>query len=196
MADDGNPFDEGEGLDEEPVPDTAIIEAAKYGDLAKVEQLIAEGADPGAAGLHGSSPLIHACWNGHSNVLKLLLQDERVDPGSAVEGSGGMTAIMYASQRGHLDVVKLLLAHSRADPTAITTGGAFPGYTAIKYAVVANSLPVVELLLSDVRVVRALRKEDGVSPAAIERAAASPASIAAPAVYAAAAERAAEWQLE
>ena len=107
-----------------------------------------------------------AIWHGHLDIAKLLLQDKRVNP--AAVNSSGLTALTHASLNGHLDTVKLLLAYPRADPTAITTGGDVPGYTAIKFAVKHKHLPVVELLLSDLRVVRALRKEDGVPPAAIK----------------------------
>ncbi len=75
---------------------------------------------------------------------------------------------MEACFNGHLDVVKLLLAHPRTDPTAILTGGPNIGYSAIKLAVVRKPFPAVKLLLSDLRVVRALRKEDGMPPAAIK----------------------------
>ena len=77
---------------------------------------------------------------------------------------------MFACNSDHIDIVKLLLAHPRTDPTAITEDFGYfkPNYNAIKFAVEDNNLPIVELLLSDLRVVRALRKEDGVPPAAIK----------------------------
>ena len=169
MADDDDFEDEEfeeEEEEEEEEEDIPIILAAFEGDLAKVEQLIAEGADPRVAYQNGVTALMWASVRGHLDVVKLLLQDERVDPAAA--NNDGLTALMSASWFGHLDVVKLLLLHPRTDPTAIETGDWRFGYTAIKFAVEHKRLPVVEHLLSDLRVVRALRKEDGVPPAAIK----------------------------
>ena len=168
MADDDNFEDEKfkeeeEEEEEEMIP---IIQAAFEGDLSKVEQLIAVGADPGVSYQDGRTALMATSYNGHLDIVKRLLQDERVDP-AAVDISG-FTALMDASANGHLDVVKLLLSHPRTDPTAIVTGDYCLGYTVIKFAVEGKHFPVVELLLSDLRVVRALRKEDGVPPAAIK----------------------------
>ncbi len=47
------------------------------------------------------------------------------------------------------------------DPTIVNNGG----YTAIKHAVEIKHVRIVELLLADMRVVKALRAEDGVPPA-------------------------------
>jgi Ankyrin repeats (3 copies) len=44
-----------------------------------------------------------ASYNGYSEVVKILLMDERVDP-SADDNE----AIKWASANGHLEVVKLL----------------------------------------------------------------------------------------
>ena len=114
---------------------------------------------------NGATALIYASTNVHLDIVECLLQDERVDPATA--DNSGDTALIFACFVGHLDVVKLFLAHPRTDPTAIMTGGNRIGYSAIKYAVEENHLPVIELLLSDLRVLRALRK-DGVPPAAIK----------------------------
>ncbi len=60
----------------------------------------------------------------------------------------------------------LLLKDGRCDPTIVDN----INNTAIKYAVRDNYVRIVELLLSDMRVVKALQKEDGVPPAVIKRA--------------------------
>ncbi len=53
-----------------------------------------------------------ASAGGHTDVVKLLLQDKRVDP--AAESN---FAIRWASAGGHTDVVKLLLQDKRVDPS-------------------------------------------------------------------------------
>ena len=51
---------------------------------------------------------MYACRNGHIEIVKLLLQDERVDP-SANEN----TPVRYAYMNNYPDVIKLLKAHPR-----------------------------------------------------------------------------------
>ena len=50
---------------------------------------------------------------GHTDVVKLLLGDDRVDPSADND-----EAILLASYNGHLDVVKLLLQDPDVDPSA------------------------------------------------------------------------------
>ncbi|EPZ34674.1 hypothetical protein O9G_004842 [Rozella allomycis CSF55] len=54
-----------------------------------------------------------ASRNGHADIVKYLLSQERVDP-SALDNE----AIRFVSWKGHVEVVKLLLADSRVDPGA------------------------------------------------------------------------------
>jgi len=55
------------------------------------------------------TPLIVACRNGFVNVVKLLLNDKRVNVHKIQRG--GVTAFYIACQNGHLEIVKLLLNH-------------------------------------------------------------------------------------
>ena len=54
-----------------------------------------------------------ACYDGHTEVVKLLLADPGVDPSAKDNES-----IRFASYYGHTEVVKLLLADLRVDPNA------------------------------------------------------------------------------
>lgn len=51
----------------------------------------------------------HASRKGHVEVVRLLLQDERVDPSAADN-----YAIRWASENGHTEVARLLLHDGRA----------------------------------------------------------------------------------
>ena len=53
-----------------------------------------------------------ASWNGHVEVVKLLLNDPRADP-----SANNNYAICLASRGGHVDVVELLLDDPRIDPS-------------------------------------------------------------------------------
>ncbi|XHF98658.1 hypothetical protein AWENTII_002203 [Aspergillus wentii] len=60
------------------------------------------------------TPLSRAAENGHVEVVKLLLQDGRVNPD--MHDSQGRTALSWAMGKGHQDVVRLFLGDGRADP--------------------------------------------------------------------------------
>jgi len=73
-------------------------------------------------------------------IVKILLDDPRVDPSSAEN-----FAIVIASTGGHPEMVKLLLADPRVDPSD-------QGSLAIYEAAGSNYIEIVELLLADPRV--------------------------------------------
>jgi ankyrin repeat protein len=77
---------------------------------------------------------------GHSEVVKILLMDDRVDP-----SADNNCAIRLASRDGHLEVVKILLTDERVDPSV---GNNY----AIRSASQNGHLEVVKILLTDERV--------------------------------------------
>ena len=79
-------------------------------------------------------------FEGHTEVVKLLLQDKRVDP-----SVGNNSVIRLASQNGHTDVVKLLLQDGRVDPSNNDN-------CAIIWASENGHINVVKLLSQDERV--------------------------------------------
>jgi ankyrin repeat protein len=80
-------------------------------------------------------------------VVKVLLEDERVDP-----ATGNNFAIKMASEYGHLEVVKLLLEDRRADPAAESND-------AVGSASREGHLEVVKLLLKEIQIRRFLRDQ-------------------------------------
>src|SRR4051794_37732016 len=65
-----------------------------------------------------------ASYNGHTDIVKLLLKDNRVNPSAdknhgKIESnlSDNTTAIQEATRNKHIDVVKLLLQDNRVDPS-------------------------------------------------------------------------------
>ena len=81
-----------------------------------------------------------ACKNGCIEVVKLLLQDPRVDP-----TANDNYAFIYACENGHTEVVKLLLEDPRVDPSANNN-------FAIHCASENGHTEIVRLLLQDPRV--------------------------------------------
>ena len=88
-----------------PMP--PIIGAARDGNVALLEQLLASGADPNVrAGVNGWTPLMHAVHKNQPGSVRVLLAhgarpDER--------GGAGVTALIMAAGYGYADTVKLLL---------------------------------------------------------------------------------------
>ena len=83
-----------------------LAEAAAAGNLAKVETLMASGANPNIRGYCGHTPLHHAAHFGHHAIVKILLACE-ADPN--LKSMGGLSALQSAVDSGHLDVFKTLL---------------------------------------------------------------------------------------
>ena len=81
-----------------------------------------------------------ASQNGHYNVVKLLLEDKRINPADIDNW-----AIQLASLNGHYNVVKLLLEDKRVNPADINN-------LAIRWASKKGHYNVVKLLMKDKRV--------------------------------------------
>ena len=81
-----------------------------------------------------------ASYNGHLEVVKVLLKDKRVDPSEYKND-----AIQFASRLDHLEVVKALLKDKRVDPSDVDN-------YAIREASKYGYLEVVKLLLKNPRV--------------------------------------------
>ena len=102
-----------------------------------VEKGLEEGGNPAAG---ENRLIIWASENGHIDLVKKLLKDERVDP------SGRQNeAITEASRNGHIEIVKLLLDDDRVDPSD------FNSFSLI-YACENGHIEIVKLLLDDGRV--------------------------------------------
>jgi len=114
---------------------TRFLDACREGQIDTVRELLSR-IDPSDDKIAMSS----ASYNGHADVVALLLADSRVDPSHYGNG-----AIIYASENGHADVVALLLADPRVDPSGSDND-------AIRRASENGHADVVALLLADSRV--------------------------------------------
>jgi ankyrin repeat protein len=83
-----------------------LLEAAKAGDKAQVQTLLAKGADPNTRGKDGSTPLIWMASLGLTDGVDALLEK-----GAYVNAKDktGWTALMGAARKGHSDTVRALL---------------------------------------------------------------------------------------
>ncbi|ALC46779.1 CG11168, partial [Drosophila busckii] len=112
--------------------DQHLLEAARNGDIqtvGKLLELTAKRHGPlssfrrspnlNCQDVNGYTALHHACLNGHSSIVRLLLAHHaQVD----VPDIRGSTPLFLASWAGHQDIVKMLLfqSHTPANPNAQT----------------------------------------------------------------------------
>ena len=92
---------------------TPLLFAARSGDLASAELLLAAGADPNDTAPAGTSALVVAAHSGHGALAATLLA-AGADPNAA---GAGYTPLHAAILRGDEALVAVLLAHG-ADPNA------------------------------------------------------------------------------
>jgi hypothetical protein len=113
-----------------------FLEACKSGETEIVRRMLPQ-VDPA---VQDNEAIKFASWNGHIEVVRLLLADIRVDPGAEYN-----QPIMWASFNGHTEVVQELLKHPRVNPAVFHN-------RAIVWACKKGHVKVVEVLLKDKRV--------------------------------------------
>ena len=95
---------------------TALIFAARVGDLASTRTLVNAGADVDDADARGVSVTVLAAHSGFGDLVEFML-NEGADPNAA---QAGFSALHVAIMRRDEDLGRLLLAHG-ADPNARLT---------------------------------------------------------------------------
>lgn len=127
---------------------TTIFEAAKSGDLARIQALLKNNPDLVSSKDDNDETALHwAAMNGHDRVAELLLAK-----GAEVDATDneGMTPLHWAAFYGRLDVVKLLLANKAA--VNVRSGDMSPSgletKTPLLLAAESGHNDIMELLLS------------------------------------------------
>jgi ankyrin repeat protein len=119
-----------------------IVTAASRGDIGSVRVFLKEGYCPDDQDESGETPLICASYNGHVEVVRLLLEyGAKTD---IIAGLVNWTALMGASAEGHVEVVRLLL-ECGANPNIADEDGK----TALVMAAEEDGLMDVVFLLLD-----------------------------------------------
>lgn len=125
------------------VPTAAGVKG--YGEVAAL--LLDRGADPGHRDLDGMTPLLLAAYEGHDDIVELLLEagadvDETAGPEGGVPAAAAVTPLLAAAAMGHMRTVSRLLFWGAA-VDAIDS----EGRTALCLAAARGSVEVVRALL-------------------------------------------------
>ncbi|MGH8706844.1 MAG: ankyrin repeat domain-containing protein [Burkholderiales bacterium] len=109
-----------------------LHDAARRGDLAAIDRLLAAGAKVDAIDGGGATPLYVAANEGHAAVVPRLLKAGG-DPRHRVMGFTGSTGtpIHAATRQGHLSVVRVLL-EAGVDPNLPDDGVGSPLHAALR----------------------------------------------------------------
>lgn len=103
--------------------DNELIAASFHGDLEKVQRLVQNGAEIEAKdGRYQATPLHLASWNGHKDVISLLMES---GANKNAQDKHGKTPLHCACRKGNEEVMKLLLEKG-ADPTITNNKGRTP----------------------------------------------------------------------
>ena len=130
---------------------TSLHDAARDGDIDKIQMLLSSGADPDATvrieEMDGITALHLAARKGHTDIVAVLLQTG-ADPNVTAGGEeiGEVTALHFAAAAGHTDIVAVLLQAS-ADPDATVRIEEIDGITALHLAAEADHPGTVTVLL-------------------------------------------------
>jgi hypothetical protein len=124
-----------------------LIRYSRKGDITKVRNLLDKGTDVNTKNKQGYffeyTALMAAAGNGHTELVKLLI-DKGADMNAIWPGwSNGVTALMIAAYNGHTEVVKLLL-----DKGADVDVKNPYGMTALIYAAIHGHTEIARLLMN------------------------------------------------
>jgi hypothetical protein len=102
----------GRNLDQTYIMKTpAISVVASFGLVTIVNLLLSDGIDITGTGSDESTPLHHAVWGGHLDLVKLLLQNKADIKTVATVDNVKQTALQGAASKGYAGIVRLLVEH-------------------------------------------------------------------------------------
>ncbi|MDE2814416.1 MAG: ankyrin repeat domain-containing protein [Gemmatimonadota bacterium] len=133
-------------LDERGIAYTpaSFLERVRAGDVSAVRLFIAAGMDIHARDADGRTALSMAAWEGHVEVVRILVEQWVAEAGPEAQDADGQTVLMWAASGGDVEMVRFLLDNG-ADINAQDNYG----YTALTWAAGAGQVEVVRLLLAN-----------------------------------------------
>lgn len=137
-----------------PSPAEAFFAAARAGDLAAMQKLLARGVDVNAKGEYGGTALMAASLNSQTDAVRALL---RKGANVNAKDNFGRTALLWSASFGPLDLVRALL--DRGADVNVRSNDAIG--TALAGASFAGQLDIVRALLDKGADVNAKDKDGG-----------------------------------
>lgn len=134
----------------------AIHDAARAGDLERVQKLVVQGADVNEKAVRDETPLMLAALAGQGDIVNYLLQR---GAGIDARNASGMTTLHAAAYAGNTEIVSLLIAKG----AAVNDSSNHFGVTPLHLASEENHLGTVEELLKHRANVAAIER-NGYSP--------------------------------
>lgn len=125
--------------------DRKFLNAVEKGDLQQVITLLRGGVNPG---VKNNLAIMTASRKGHTEIVRLLLDDSRVNPDDQSN-----SAIKNAVLFGRTEVVRLLLKDKRVDPSDDNN-------FAIERAFKDNRIEIVKILATDPKVMVKLQNDN------------------------------------
>jgi len=125
----------------------ALRVACRVGSVELVNELLACEANPNEPDILGWTAFYGACFEGHTEVVELLLNDKRININKA-ETSLGQTPFNVACRNGHIETVKLLLNDKRVNINEENYQSSTPFLVACQN----DHIGIVKLLLKDQRI--------------------------------------------
>jgi len=106
-----------------------LCSACENGDVSLVQQLLQSNPQINVnyQNNDGEIPFYIVCYKGYIDIVKVLLNDERVNVNKP---NAGWTPFYSACYKGHIDIVKLLLNDNRVDINKANNDGSTPFYSA------------------------------------------------------------------
>lgn len=90
---------------------SGLLWAAKYGKDSAIRKMLQVGVDLETTNINKETPLSLSAWNGHENVVTLLLHAELIN--KYTKDRHGRTPLFIGARNGHIAVVKALMLNLR-----------------------------------------------------------------------------------
>ena len=115
-----------------------IFRAAATGNIGRIEELLASGADVNQQDIFGDTPLHGAARYGHANAIRMF-----IEAGALVnqQDNGGRTPLHLAAMIGRADAIRMLI-----EAGALINQQDSYGKTAVDIATASNRQHIVALL--------------------------------------------------
>lgn len=137
--------------------ETLLFVAVKFNDSDILKTLLTQIENPNITKAHGITPLIEAVIKNQNDLVKILLEDKRINPNQAMDTN--TTPLMLSIQNQNTDIVSAILAHEQTDPNLVMNSG----FSALIMAVAMNSIEIAQKLASDSRTNLDILSPNGVS---------------------------------